>query len=437
MLTAAGVGSGLDIESMISQLVALERRPIERLEASKSAVALDISANGQLRSAIARFQGAVDALAEREALGAVRAASSDESVLGASAAAGAAAQVHEIEVVQLATAHRIASNAYADADTSIGSGTLDVTVGTSTLRLTLDADNSSLAQIRDAINAAPDNPGVTASVIHVDAGSRLVLGAASTGAANAVSVSAGGGLTGITTTEVAPARDALLRVDGLDAGSASNTANGVLDGVTLELAAPGTATVSLGADDSRLSEAVQELVDAFNGLRGNMKALGRNAFAGDGVLLGLERGINQRLGAPIELADGSRAHLFEAGVSFDDEGDLVFDAARLAAGLAADPARILDTFGAEGGLAATLAPLLEGYLAEDGILDTRVDTLRDRDRVLDRRIASVEFRLEKTEARLREQFTALDSLLARLTVTSDFLSQQLLSLPSANRGSRS
>ena len=55
-----------------------------------------------------------------------------------------------------------------------------------------------------------------------------------------------------------------------------------------------------------------------------------------------------------------------------------------------------------------------------------------QDTRLDGQIANMEFRLERTEVRLRAQYTALDSLLARLTVTSDFLAQQLQSLPGSS-----
>ena len=100
--------------------------------------------------------------------------------------------------------------------------------------------------------------------------------------------------------------------------------------------------------------------------------------------------------------------------------------------MAADPDRVFDLFGAETtGLGVVLDGFLDGYVAADGLIDSRIESLESRDRNLDARVESAEFRLEKTEARLRKQFTALDSLLGQLQVTSSFLSQQLLSLPSA------
>lgn len=429
MLTAAGVGSGLDIESMITQLMALERRPLDRLQRQKGGVQAHISANGQLKSAIARFQLAARALGAGDSLGAVNASSSDAGVLTLSASASAALQAHEVQVLELATRHRLASTAYADENTAVGSGSLVIDIGDATLTLTLEDGNNTLAQLRDAINASPDNPGLSASIIHTDDGSRLLLTARESGVASAISLSADVAPGGFGVVEVTPARDARLSVDGFSVTRASNTVSDVLTGVTLSLHAIGSASVQLTGDSTRLNEAVSEFVASYNALRGNIKALGQNALKGDSILLGLERSINQRLGTPVTPGDGAAVHLFEAGVSFNDKGDLQLDAAALARTVAADPARVSSIFGGEAGLGIALDGLLQGYLAADGILDVRNDTLASRTRSIDRQVSSIESRLDRTERRLRTQFTALDSLLARLTVTSDYLTQQLRALP--------
>ncbi len=432
MLTAAGVGSGLDIESMISQLMALERRPLNRLESRQRDVQLHISANGQLKGAIGRFQAAARALGDGGTLTGVKAASSDEDVLTVSASAAADTQSHDVVVTQLAAKHRLASNAYADENTAVGTGTLDITVNGNTLSLTLDGTNNTLAQIRDAINADAANPGVTASIINVDAGSQLVLTANESGTANAIAVTPGGGLAGFSTSEVNAARDAQLTVDGFAVTSASNSVTGVITGVTLELRSAGSASVDFSSDSRVLADAVEEFVSAYNGLRGNIKALANNAFKGDSILLGLERAINQRLSTPVTLPDASTGYLYEMGVTFTDQGDLQFDGAALSETVAGGASRVLDFFGAAGGLATGLDAYLDGYLQADGILDGRIESLESRKRTLDGQVANVEYRLGKTEERLRAQFTALDSLLAQLTVTSDYLAQQLRPLQSAN-----
>ena len=79
---------------------------------------------------------------------------------------------------------------------------------------------------------------------------------------------------------------------------------------------------------------------------------------------------------------------------------------------------------------------LQGYLQDDGIIDSRIESLQNRDRVLDLQVERTTFRLDSTEERMRAQYTALDVLLSRLTVTSDFLAQQLDSLPSNSRNNQ-
>jgi flagellar hook-associated protein 2 len=431
MLTAAGIGSGIDIESLVTQLMALERRPLDRLEARKGDVQVQISANGQLRSAISRFQAAAQALADRDTLGGVEGASSDEDVVTVSSTADAQAQSHVVQVVQLATFHRLTTDAFADENTAIGTGTLDITIGTDTLALAVTAGNNTLAQVRDAINAAPDNPGVTASIVTVDAGARLLFTANDSGLANQITVTPGGGLTGMPITEVDQAFDASIKVNGFDVTSASNSFSDVITGATLTVKAVGTATVGFAADSSNVADAATEFVDSYNFLRGNARALRENALKGDSMLLTLERSINARLGSAITMPDTSEGFLFEAGISFTEEGDLSFDSAALAATMAADPTRVLDLFGAPGtGLAIDLDTYLEAYLVDDGILDARTDSLESRDRSLDQLIDNVEYRLQRTEERLRAEFTALDTLLGQMQVTSSFLSQQLLGLNS-------
>ena len=432
MLTAAGIGSGLDIESMISQLMALERRPLQQIQQRKNDVRVEISANGQLKGAISRFQSAAKALTDRDALNGVSAKSSDEAVVTVSAGSSADTGSHAITVTRLATTHRLSSAAFADADTAIGTGTLDIAVGGNTLSLNLADGNNTLAQVRDAINADPANPGVTASIITVDAGARLILTSNETGLANAISVTPGGGLAGMTLSEVEPALDAQLKVDGFDITSASNTVSGAIAGVTLTLKAAGSASVDFTSDSSGIGDAAQEFVNAYNGLRGNIKALRRTSLAGDSILLGIERSVNARLSSGVAMPDASNGFLFEAGITFDKEGDLNFDSAKLADAMAADPDRVFDLFGAEAtGMGVVLDGFLDRYVAAEGLIDSRIESLESRDRTLDARVESAEFRLEKTEARLRKQFTALDSLLGQLQVTSSFLSQQLLSLPGA------
>ena len=206
--------------------------------------------------------------------------------------------------------------------------------------------------------------------------------------ANAITVTPGGGLAGFTTTQVGVLQDAQLTVDGFDVTSASNTITGAITGVTLELQAVGSSTVSFSGDSSLLEDGLNEFVNAYNGLRGNIKRWPPPPCAGDSVLLGLERSINQRLTSTVNLPDSSTAHLFEAGVSFTDQGDLSLNAATLAESVAADPTRMLDLFGADGALGVEQLDSLSGQLPGGRRHHRYRASIRwaARDRILDRQI---------------------------------------------------
>jgi len=431
MITSAGVGSGLDIEGLITGLMNAERVPLTRLESQKSDVAVEISANGQLKSAISVLQVAAQAINDRTTLTGVKASSSDTAVLTASTDSTAVKESHSLVITQLAQQHKLTSTAYTDADTAIGAGTLDITVAGNTLSLNLAAGNNTLNQIRDAINQATNNPGVNASIINVDAGSKLVLTADSTGLANAVSLTIDPALTGFAMTERDAALDAALSVDGFAVTRASNTLSDVIQGVTLTLAGVGSATLDLNPDSTALSGALDDFVNGFNTLRGNIKALRNGALSGDTTLLGLEKSLRDRISSSITIGAAIPAYLSELGISFQATGDLSLDKTKLDSALNADVGHVLDLLSEPSvGIGGRIDSFLQSYMKVDGLLDVRTQSLTDRTARIDRQIESAQFRLVGIERRLRNQFTALDVLLARLQTTGDFLTQQLSNLAS-------
>lgn len=262
-ISSAGIGSGLDVAGLVQQLVSAERAPAEkRLQRAQSGVQLQISALGALRSALSELNTAAEGLKAGGAISALRANSSKTEIFTATAGSGAVAGSYDIEVTSLAKAHKLVSGAYTDADSSVGSGTVSLTVGANSFSVQLTDGANSLANLRDAINNASDNKGVVATIIKESAGSRLLLTSKNTGTANALTVS---GL--ITTTERQAATDAVVKVEGFSHTSASNTVTGAIDGITLTLvsAAPGTiATLSVAQDTTNARGAVEGFVRAYN-----------------------------------------------------------------------------------------------------------------------------------------------------------------------------
>lgn len=436
MLSAAGIGSGLDVNGIVSELMVLERRPLEILQSRQRVIEVEISAHGRLKSAISTLQEAAEDL-DGTNLSHHVATSSDDAVFTATASAGAASESHSVSVISLAQSHRIASGTFADADTVVGTGTLTLSVGADSFDVTIDGSNNTLAGIRDAINGSTDNSGVSASIINVDGGSRLVLTSEDTGIANSLTVSSDSGLSALTFSEVDAAADAQLEVDGFQVTSASNSVSGVVSGVTFELHAPGDASLSIGPDEDSFAESIQKFADAYNALQDTMGSLGDDSLQGNSLLLNLDSKIRQEFSTQISGLDGDLSYLFEIGLSFDRDGVLSLDTAELSDAITSDFDNVAALFSNSGnGLVTRLNGLLDGYTQADGIIDTRTDGLDSQIESLDDQIDNYEYRLTQIEHRYRDQFTALDITLSQLQTTSSYLAQQLANLPFSQLNSR-
>lgn len=448
-IIASGIGSGLDIDGIVRQLLAAEARPQQqRLDRRESTLQAKLSAFGTFRSAIEQLRSALEPLTSLARFQGRIATVGDEALLAASATLDAVPGSYSVEVLQLASAQKLASGPFASALDPVGDGTLTITVGGESFDVVIDPARNTLADIRSAINAASGNTGVSATLITANDGVRLVLTARQTGAANTISVSQSGGDGGLaqltTLTEVQAARDAQILVDGFAYDSASNVITGAISGVTLTLksAAPGSpTTVTVGDDTTGSRERVSAFVQAYNALIKSLRPL--TAFNPEtrsgGALLGdptARNFLNAVRAEVVRAATGSGAvsSLAELGITTRTDGTLDIDTERLESAIGANFDAVGRFFsGEDTGLAVRLDALLGQYVGSDGLIQARTEGLRDRLRDVADARAALDFRLEKLEARLRREFGALDSLVAQLRQTSDFLTRQLATLAPTNR----
>ncbi len=454
MLSSPGIGSGLDVNGIVSQLMVLEQRPLVRLQLEQESVQVQISALGQFKTDLGTLKQAAEKLADAGTYDVFNAASSNESVLTGSASATAAPASHSITVTQLAQRHRLASGSFTDPATDVGNGTLNISVGADQFSLAIDPSAQTLNDIRDAINAAGDNTGVTASIINVTGGSRLVLTANDTGLSNAIEVTVTGdgdgndadnaGLSALVyeaagtqnLSQLDAALDATFTVDGFAATSASNVVSGVIEGVSFELfdADPGglTATLTVSRDTESITGVLGELAGSWNGLLGSMKRLGASELRGESMFIDIERQVRNLFASNAELGGALNVAL-DAGFDFDGDGFVSFEDSDVTALLKTDFSDVVTFFSdSEAGFATRLETMLEAYVQTGGVIDSRNDNLSTRSRDLGKRMENMQFRLGIIESRLLDQFGALDGLVASLQTTSSFLSQQLASLPGAS-----
>ncbi|WP_169729323.1 flagellar filament capping protein FliD [Solimonas soli] len=435
-LTSAGVGSGLDIESLISKLVSAEKTPTEtRLTTKQTTINTQLSAVATFKSVLGNLQGKLDALKSDGTLATLTANSSDTNVFTASTTSSATRGSYSVEVVALAQSHKLASTAYVGgAGSALGSGDMTITVGGKSFKVTLGSTANTLADLKNAINDAADNSGVTATLISESGGARLMLTANETGADNAITVSSS--LTSFT--EKQPAADAHIRVDGYDVYSDSNSVDDAIDGVTLNLlkAQAGTTdTLNVALDTTSASSAIQAFVNAYNSAMTAMTSLTKYDAAsktaatlnGDPMVRGAMTTLRGILGTTVDGA-GSYSYLSQIGITANSDGTLTLDSSKLKSALQTDSASVQKLFGGSAGYATRLDAAIEKIVGDDGQIDARDDALQAQLDTISDQLDALDTRMAKVEARYRAQYTALDTLMASMQTTSTYLTQQLSAL---------
>lgn len=443
-ISSAGVGSGLDVTSLVAQLVSAESTPVaSSLARQQSGISLELSAFGQLRSAIASIDSALEGLEDVDALDGRSASSEDEDVFTLSAASGAAVGRFEIEIEQLAQGQRLSSTtAYASEDDAVGYGTLTFSLGGDSFNVEIDGAAQSLAEVRDAINNASDNPGVQATILNTDAGAILQFTSDRTGSDSEILMTTSGGDGDLANlianmSESQAYADAIVYVDGHKVTSTSNTLDDVLDGVSISLneARPGEVfEFSVSRDQSSAKSAMETFVQAYNSYVAQAQAMGgydaesevAGSLNGDSILRGAN---NQLRSALTRNYGGDDASLSAFGLELDVEGKLSIDDEALSAAVADDFSAFRNFLESDTGFIANLSSITAGYIDDDGIISGRVDSLNQRLESIEESADALDVRMERVEARYLAQFTALDVMLSQLQQTSSYLTQQLASLP--------
>jgi len=424
-ITASGVGSGIDVDGIITQLMALEREPINRLQAKKARLEVELSAFASTKGLLNELASAAGTLGDRAMVAPFLAESGDAEMLTASATGNATESTHEIEVLSLASTHRVASGGHDSENAAIGSGSWDFSSGGNAFQISLPAGQGTLASLRDAINGSADNTSIDAMTLAVDGGTRLVLTARDSGGSNAITASRSG--YGATTfEEVVAAQDALLRVDGFAVTRSSNSIGDVIDGVTLELSGPGRTTLSTRRDTEAMSQNLAAFVEKYNALREEMSSLSEGGLQGDRLPRDIDLALRRAFSEEVELGDGRSFAPVELGFSFDRYGVLSLDQQELSARQSEGFDALIAAFSRpEDGFAARIEGLLQRFTSTGGQLGAREAGVESRQNTLDATIEQKEYRMQSIEARYRRQFASMDALVGSLQTTSSFLADRL------------
>jgi len=470
-IQSLGVGSGLALDDLVQQLITAERKPKEdRLNAKEEQIEAEISGLGQIKSKLSDFKDTVDDLRSDNGINGreptITNPSEDDDVLSAEASNSALRGSYEISVEQLAAGSRITTDAGAFASSSdpvltSGTGSLSFDVGGAD-SFTVDVTaGMSLTALREKINGADDNFGVTANIIDTGtgAGPRLVFSSSETGEGNDLVItndtgvteldrlSTTGGTANISAANIESAKNAIAYIDGIEVQSTSNEFENTIQNVSFDVneVSPKdsvgdflTTKLNIGFDKEGLDKKIRDFVDNYNALIdeiGTLTSYGESELEDDGALAGdsLLRGIQTGLASIVSDNVGGSAlgNLFQIGIEVDSDGKLEIGSTDFGLGTGEDRLEdalednfdeIAKLFTDENdGIATRMFKFAEEYTSFSGLISLRERTAKDnREEVFDQK-ETLELRMLSFEQTLRDKYLNLDQTVARLNQTGSAL----------------
>lgn len=469
-ITSTGIGSGLDVNTILTQLVALERKPIEQLQTEAGKLDARLSSFGRVQSSLDTLRSAARTLTDAATWQAVTGTSADSAAVQVQAGSNTSPGAYAVRVNTLAAAQINATTAVAGATTAIGEGTLHIQLGawnddatgftpktgTSTIDISIGPGEDTLEKIRDKINGTA-NVGVKASIVNDATGSRLVLQSTTTGKENGFRIQVDdndgvpdddSGLSRLAydpengiavSSRPQPGANATATINGLPVESASNTLSNVIDGVTLTLAkqTASAVDVTISRDNTSMRKAVDTFVSAYNDLNKLLRdqtkydATSKSAgtLQGDRTAIAIMAQVRQAMGLS-STASSTFGRVSDIGLQIQTDGSIKTTGSKLDSAIG-NLDEIRKFFSAAGtgsgteGLATRLRALTDQFLGTDGSVSTRQEGLRKLKTVNTDRQAVLEDRVVATEKRLRAQYQQLDLNMARLTGLSSYVTQQV------------
>lgn len=466
-LSSAGIGSGLDVETIVSKLVALEKQPLNKLQTVASSIQSKISIFSQVKSLMSTLSDAASKLSQNSSWSAMVATSSNVGAVQVSVSGAASATSFSVGVAQLARAQSVASAALGATNAPVGGGSLSIQLGTwsgagsafnagaaAAVPVQIDAADS-LATVASKINDA--KTGVTATVLRDVNGERLLVRSDSTGEASGfrIQVAEDSGAPGLSRLSFDPegaaglgmaattpqyGQNAKASINGIAVESATNTFTDTIPGLSFTASQVTTAPVdvTLSPDTAAMKKSIQDFVTAYNAVNDLLSASTKyddaskkaGALQGDSTTVGLQNALRTVMSATAAGA-GAFQRLADIGIDMKRGGKLEVSESKLDAALK-NPQALKAMFatssgaGADSnGLAVKVKAFATQMLSFEGLLENKATALSasvkrntsDQDKVNDRAAL--------VEKRLRAQYTALDAKMGSLTALNSYIAQQV------------
>lgn len=472
-ISSAGLGSGLDVTSIVSSLMAIEKQPLTKLQTAASKIETKLSAYGKVQSYASALRDAAAKLAKSSTWGSTTSTSSDATVVSASSnSTTAQSGAYSISVSALAANQAVASTAFTDKTATVGSGSLSIQLGSwnagstaftpksgsSAVNVTIAATDT-LSDIRDKVNNA--GAGVTATIVTDASGARLVMRSKETGEENGFRIQAtdddgthanasglsslaydpAGGTTAMSRTQAAA--NAQATVNGLSVTSATNTLTDAVEGVTLKLnkVSASPVEVAVATDTSTLKTAVTDFAKAYNDLANYLTSQTKYdsasktgaTFQGDSAMNALRSGL-RALGTGNAGTSSTLTRLAAIGLDPQADGSLKTDSAKLDAAVANvdELKKMFVSSGTTDGMGIKFRQWADNLLGVDGAVTSRQTSLQGQKSANTKAQDRFNERLTTIEARLNKQYSALDTTMSKMNGLSSYVSAQLTALSNSS-----
>lgn len=440
--TVSGIGSGVDTQAIVKALVAAEKAPKQaQIDAQSKTATTSLSAIGTIKSALDTFRSAVTKLNTASSFNGLGASTSDDKVAKITLADGASSGTYALEVTQLATASKIASQVFTGASALANSSgetqTLTIGQGDSTYSVSIAGD-ATLQQARDTINTQLQSKGISANIVTDANGARLVFSSGKMGEGTELVLGGDSDLATDVTTISTP-QNAKYTLDGLALESTSNTITGAVSGLNIELVKDGKSTLSVVSNNDTLKTSVQSFVTSYNALmtaiNGQTKvtagaddsgATGAT-LTGDATMRALVNSIRSELSSSI--GNGSLRTLSQLGINtVQKTGLLELNDTKWNAAVKSYGADISTLFTGKDGLLSRMSNATEGYAKTGGILASRQASLTTQIKAIEEAQTKLDTRIETLTTTLSKKYNAMDTLVAQLNATSSSVMSTLNAL---------
>jgi flagellar hook-associated protein 2 len=471
-VSLTGMASGLDTDSIIQQIMAVDQQQISLVQYQQSAVTQHQNLLKAINSKLDALKSAAATLGDTTSTwkASQSVASSDASKVDVALTAGAGIGGHTIQVDKLASSAQHGFT-YTPSATA---GQLTLYYGTdpnaaTASKVTIDvAANATASDVATSINANEGSP-VYAAVINVNGTDKLVLSARKTGQSSDFSVDtsalgAGQMAADATYDRTGTTLNAQYRLDDdtTARSSESNTLTSAIPGETLTLKGVTTSPVSIttnaaAIDTAAVTKAVQGFVDAYNAVVTTVRAdltdtpVVKKASSSDytkGTLFGdagLDGMLSQLKNVMTQTVSGlGLSSLADIGITIPSstgatptqdakDGKLSFDPTKLQSALTSDYTKVRSLFtgiGTTSGFTKLVGDFVDGQDGTNGILTGRIASDDTSLKDFSSRIDDMNSRMDDEQTRLKAQFSAMEAALAQAQTQQAWLTSQIASLPS-------